>query len=200
MWIYGVSGFCKVILDCLIANGEQVDGFVDDDSHNSAFMGYPVVRINKLFFDDVKMVVGIGENNTRKAIAERLNVRFETIIHPSAVVSPMSTLEKGTVVFPQAVINAGSHIGEHCIINTKASVSHDCNIGDFVHIAPGTTICGNVSIGPLSWIGAGATIIQDLQIGRNVMIGAGCVVVNNIQDNAFVLGIPGRVIKFQNEL
>ncbi len=199
MWIYGASGHGKVILDCLLASGEIVDGFIDDDPEKKHFQGLPVIRLNSIKLKGAKIIMGIGENQVRKDLVERLNVQFGTVIHPSAVVSPNSIVGRGSVVVPQAVINAGSQIGEHCIINTKASVDHDCKLEDYIHIAPGATICGNVAIDSLTWVGAGATIIQDLKIGKNVMIGAGSVVVNDIPDNALVMGIPGKIIKFRTK-
>ena len=57
---------------------------------------------------------------------------------------------------------------------------------------------GIETIGSLTWIGAGAVIRENLVIGLNVMIGAGSVIVKNIPDNAFALGVPGRIIKYQN--
>lgn len=199
MWIYGASGHGKVILDCVLASNEIVEGFIDDDPAKISFLGFQVLRLNEITMEGVTMVVGIGDNQTRKKIAESLKVSFATVVHPSSVVSPRSTLGHGTVVVPQSVINSGSQIGEHCIINTKSSVDHDCIIGDFIHIAPGAIICGTVSIGSLTWIGAGAVIRENLSIGRNVIIGAGSVIVKDIPDNALVFGVPGRIIKFRSE-
>lgn len=197
MWIYGASGHGKVILDCLEANHMEISGFIDDNPVKKEFMGLPVLRCNLVDLKYQKLIVGIGENNIRKTIVEKLDVQYVSVIHPSAVVSPKSILGKGCIVIPLSVVNSGSKIGAHCIINTRSSVGHDCMIEDFVHVAPGATICGNVTIGSLTWIGAGTTIIQDLKIGRNVMIGAGSVIVNDIPDNAVVVGNPARIIRFQ---
>ncbi len=198
MWIYGASGHGKVILDCLLANGTTVKGFIDDDEEKKSFMDYPVRRLNKVNLKKDKVILGIGDNFIRKSLSESLNVNFRTVIHPSAVVSPNAVIGIGTVIIPQAVVNSGSKIGDHCIINTRASVGHDCTIGDYVHIAPGVTISGNVSVGPLSWIGAGATVVQDVKIGNNVLIGAGSVVVRDIPDNSVAMGVPARVVRLNN--
>jgi len=199
MWIYGASGHGKVILDCLTASGEKTDGFIDDDRDKKEFMGLPVTRLNEIDLEGLTMVIGIGDNLIRKTIAEGIKVQYAIVIHPSAVVSPSCILGQGTVVIPQSVINASCTIGEHCIINTKASVGHDSVLGDYVHVAPGATICGTVTVGSLTWIGAGAVIRENINIGRNVMIGAGSVVVKDVPDNAFVLGIPGRIFKLRDE-
>ncbi len=44
-------------------------------------------------------------------------------------------------------------------------------------------------------IGCGAKILGPITIGNNVKIGANSVVLNDIEDNATVVGIPGKVIK-----
>ena len=200
MWIYGASGHGKVVLDCLTASGVVVKGYIDDDQGKSFFMDLPVLRFGHFDPGDDKVIIAIGDNYNRMNAARRFNFRFGIAIHPSAVVSPNSTMGEGWVVIPQAVINAGSHLGKHCIVNTRASVGHDSLLGDYVHVAPGATICGNVRIGSLTWVGAGATIIENITIGNNVMIGAGSVVVKDLPDNAFVTGNPARIMKHQNKL
>jgi sugar O-acyltransferase (sialic acid O-acetyltransferase NeuD family) len=198
MWIYGASGHGKVILDCLKALGEEVYGFIDDNPNKKYFMGLPVLNLNMIDLENTIMVVAIGDNHIRKSIVKTLNVKYFTVIHPSCVISHESTIGEGTVIVPQAVVNPGCKIGNHCIINTKASIDHDCKLGDFIHVAPGATVCGNVSIESLTWIGAGAVVRENIKIGRNVMIGAGSVIVKDIPDNAFVIGVPGKIVKFQS--
>jgi sugar O-acyltransferase (sialic acid O-acetyltransferase NeuD family) len=198
MLIYGASGHGKVIFDCLRASGEKIDGFVDDDPEKTEFLGLPVFRIIDLNLKNVEVVIGIGENQLRKTIAESLNVKFRTVIHPSSVVSPNSVIGNGTVVNTLSAVNSGSTTGKHCIINTMASVDHDCKLGDYVHIAPGAILCGTVTIGSLTWIGAGAVIRENITIGNNVLVGAGSVIVKNIPDNALVIGVPGRIISYMN--
>jgi acetyltransferase EpsM len=197
IWIYGASGHGKVIYDCLIANRLKVAGFIDDNPQKKEFLGRPVLRANEMDMNLKEIIIGIGENNIRKSVAELINSHFIVAIHPSAVVSPNSTIGEGTAVISLSAINSGSTIGKHCIINTRASVDHDCTIGDYVHIAPGAIICGSVTIDCLSWIGAGAVVRENLTIGRNVMIGAGSVIVRNIPDNAVVYGVPGRIIRYK---
>jgi sugar O-acyltransferase (sialic acid O-acetyltransferase NeuD family) len=194
-YIYGASGHGKVILDCMLANGEKIDGFIDDDPNKIDFMDLPVFSLSMINLEGALIIVGIGRSQIRKFIVEKLNAQFGIVIHPSATISRGSIIGKGSVVMAQSVINVGSQIGEHCIINTKASVDHDCNIGDYVHISPGATICGNVSIGSQTWVGAGATIIQNIKIGSNVLIGAGSVIVKDIPDNSFVVGNPAVLKK-----
>ena len=75
-------------------------------------------------------------------------------------------------------------------------MEHDCIVSDFVHIAPKATLCGNVRIGEGTHVGAGSTIIQGIKVGKWATIGAGAVVINDVPDYAIVVGVPGKIVKF----
>jgi len=95
-------------------------------------------------------------------------------------------------------IDAGFYIGHFgCII-----VNPECKIGKNVNISHGVTLGqanrgerrGSPSIGDNVYIAPGAKIIGKIKIGNNVAIGANSVVTKDIEDNAVVVGIPGKVI------
>lgn len=192
MYLYGASGHAKVIIDILKANGESIDGLIDDNQSLTELLGYPVYHQKENLSP---LIISIGNNEVRKSIAERLSVEFGTAIHPSAVVSPYASISEGTVVMQGAIIQSCAWIGKHCIINTGASVDHECLIEDFVHISPHATLCGNVHVGEGSWIGAGSTVIQGVKIGRWSVIGAGTIVAKDIPDGVLVVGNRTHEIK-----
>jgi len=191
--LFGASGHAKVIMDIIMAQGDNVGCLYDDNPHCAEIYGKPVYMAS-----DVEvvgpMIISIGSCRVRKLIAERYKVEYATARHPKSIISASSMIGVGTVVMPGAIINADVRIGRHCIINTKASVDHECLIGDFVHIAPGATLSGNVEVGECSWIGVGACVKQGIKIGENCMIGAGSVVVKDIPDNSTAYGNPARII------
>ena len=47
-------------------------------------------------------------------------------------------------------------------------------------------------------VGTGAKVLGPIYIGNNVKIGANAVILEDIYDNATVVGIPGKVIKYNN--
>ena len=192
MYLYGASGHAKVIMDILRANNESIDALFDDNEALSDLMGYPVRRSSEV---KGPLIISIGSNEIRKKIAEMLDVEFGTAIHPSAIVSPDATIDKGTVVMQGAIIQSCAHIGKHCIVNTGVSVDHECIVEDYVHVSPHATLCGNVHVGEGTWIGAGSVVIQGITIGKGCIIGAGSVVTKDIPDNVLAVGNRCKVIR-----
>lgn len=195
MYLYGAGGHAKVIIDILRANGEIINGLIDDNQNLVELLGFPIFHQNRNFYP---IIISIGDNGVRKVIADRLGGEFGKAIHPSAIISPYALLGVGTVVMQGAIIQSCAKIGKHCIVNTGASVGHECLIADFVHIAPHSTLCGNVHVGEGSWIGAGSTVIPGVKIGRWAVVGAGAVVIKDVPDKAVVVGVPAKVLRIKD--
>lgn len=190
MYLYGARGHAKVIIDILNARGIKVDALFDDDLSIEELLSIPVKH---QWNGESPVVVSVGNNLSRKQIAEKLDCEFGTLIHPSAVLSPHAEVGEGTVVMQGAIIQSDVRMGKHCILNTGATIDHECVIGDYVHISPQATLCGNVQVGEGAWIGAAAVVIPGVKIGKWCTIGAGSVVVSDIPDGAMAYGNPCRV-------
>jgi len=199
MYIFGASGHGKVIASVLLANNIDFIGFIDDNPALKQVMNQTVLNSNAIEnLQASTIVIGIGDNVIRKKVAERIQGKYLTVIHKSAVICKTVVIGKGTVVFPNAVINAEATIGSQVIINTGAVVEHDCVLDNFVHISPNAAIAGGVNIGEGTHIGIGASIIQGVTIGKWATIGAGAVIINDIPDGAVVVGNPGKIIKLNS--
>lgn len=200
--ILGASGHGKVVADTALQAGWLEVVFFDDAWPELTENGvWSVAGDSRCLMESLAefegVVVGIGNNRTRLAKTRELlaaGAAMPTIIHPSAVVSPLAELGVGCVVFAGAVIQVDSRLGHACIVNTHASVDHDCRLADGVHVCPGTAVAGLVTIGECSWIGIGACIKQLVQVGRDVTVGAGAAVVTDIADGHTVVGVPARPI------
>ena len=196
--IIGAGGHGKVIADNALKNGYTDICFVDDRATGKC-MDFPIVGtsadIEKLNDGNTDFIIGIGNNAVRKKIAEKYDVNWVSLIHPSAQIAVNVSIGKGTAVMAGAVINACAEIGEHCIINTRAVVEHDNVIEDYVHISPNASLGGTVHIGEQTHIGIGATVINNIDICGNCIIGAGAIIVRNIEDSGTYVGVPARKIK-----
>ena len=196
--IIGAGGHGKVIADNALKNGYTDICFVDDYATGEV-MGFPIIGtsadIPKLDDGKTDFVIGIGNNAVRKMIAEKYNVNWVSLLHPSAQIAVNVSVGKGTAVMAGAVINACATVGEHCIINTRAVIEHDDIIEDYVHISPNAALGGTVHIGEETHIGIGVTVINNIDICGNCLIGAGATVVRNIEDLGMYVGVPARKIR-----
>ena len=196
--IIGAGGHGKVIADNAMKNGYTDICFADDNAAGVC-MGFPIIGttadIPKFDDGETEFVIGVGSNETRKKIAERYDVNWGTLIHPSAQIAFDVSIGKGSVVMAGAVINVSTTVGRHCIINTGAIVEHDNRIEDFAHISPGAALAGSVRIGEGTHIGIGSSVINNVEICGQCIVGAGAVVVKDIKNRGTYAGVPARKLK-----
>ncbi len=191
--IFGASGHAKSVIEVVVSAGYTIGCITDDDKTITSVLDYPVNTTDRIHSNP--LVIAVGNNKTRKNIAEKSKEAIApAMIHTSAVISPSAQIEVGTVVMPNAVINADSRIGKHCIINSAAVIEHDCVIGDYAHISPNASFAGEVKVGEGTHIGIGACVIPGVTIGKWCTIGAGAVILKDVPDGATVVGNPGREI------
>lgn len=196
--IIGAGGHGKVIADLAAKIGYTNICFVDDNASGDC-MGFSILGTSTMLesLDDGKtdFVIGIGNNETRKAIAKRYNLNWATLIHPSAEIALGVSLGAGTVVMAGSVINTCATVGGHCIVNTGAIVEHDNVISDFVHISPKAALGGSVRIGEGTHIGIGAVVINNTDVCGGCVVGAGAVAVRDIKESGTYIGVPARKLK-----
>lgn len=193
--IIGAGGHGKVIADNAFKNGYKEICFIDDHAKGE-IMGFPIVGtsedIERFNDGNTDFIIGIGNNDVRKKVAETYNVNWVSIVHPSAQIAFNAEIGKGTIVMANAVVNACANVGEHCIINTGAIIEHDNVIEDYVHISPNVALGGTVRVGALTHVGIGATVKNNTEICSDCTIGAGAVVVKNIKEPGTYVGVPIR--------
>ena len=195
--IIGAGGHGKGIADIAVKNGYTNISFLDDGATGDR-MGFPIIgttaEVEGLNDGKTDFVIGIGNNKIRKMIAEKYDVNWVTLIHPSAQIATGVSIGEGTVIMAQAVVNACAVVGRHCIVNTRAVVEHDNFLGDFVHISPRVALGGTVRIGEQSHIGIGATVINNINVCRDCTVGGGAVVIRNIEHRGTYVGIPAKEV------
>lgn len=185
-------------------------GFLDDVAGNQdkTVLGRPVLgRIDQARdFADCRFINGIAsvasylrkpEVNERSQIPQD---KFETIIHPTATVSPNSKVGIGTAIMANSVICAEATIGAHVIILQNTVVNHHSTVGDFATLSSGITVLGFVQIGRNAFIGGAAAIRPYIQIGEGALVGMASVVVKDVAPRSIVAGSPARPLKPKEKL
>ena len=106
-------------------------------------------------------------------------------------------------------IHPGAQIGKGLFIDhgNGVIIGETTIIGNNVTLYQGVTLGGTCkehgkrhpTIGDNVMISAGAKVLGSFTIGENSKIGAGSVVLSEVPPNSTVVGVPGRVVKRNNE-
>lgn len=120
---------------------------------------------------------------------------FASVIDPTAVISPRSSLGIGALVNSGVLVGAHTRAGRFAVLNRGASVGHNVVLEDFVTLGPGAIICGGCTLRKGVFVGAGAVISPDVTVGANCIVGAGAVVVKDVPDRSVVVGNPGAIVR-----
>lgn len=106
-------------------------------------------------------------------------------------------------------IHPGAEIGENFFIDhgNGVIIGETAVVGNNVTLYQGVTLGGtgkehgkrHPTIGDNVMISAGAKIIGSFKVGENSKIGAGSVVIEEVPPNCTVVGVPGRVVKHNNQ-
>lgn len=193
--ILGAGGHAVMVASTLIAAGHEVAGFYDDDQETwgRTILGIPVLGPIREYSasNGSHAILGIGDNRTRKRLAEQLQFEWMSVVHPFSWVHPGVTPGPGTIICAGAVVQPGARIGSHVIINTRGSVDHHCRVGDYAHLAV-AHMGGGASIDEGVFLGLGSTVLPAIHVGAWSTVGAGAVVTKDVAPDTTVVGIPAH--------
>lgn len=106
-------------------------------------------------------------------------------------------------------IHPGATIGENFFIDhgNGVIIGETAVVGNNVTLYQGVTLGGtgkehgkrHPTIGDNVMISAGAKVLGSFQVGENSKIGAGSVVIEEVPPNCTVVGVPGRVVRHNNQ-
>lgn len=205
--VAGASGHGKKVVDALVALGHTVVGFVDTFKPEGTPMGGRVVLGAEADLASLcsshgieSVVVGIGDNATRLAVADRIataspGLPFLDVVHPAAHIAPGTKLGGGVVLMPGAVVSVDCELGAHSLVDSGASLDHDSTLGAGASLAPGAVVGGGTTVGACTAIGIGATVIHGRAIGEHTVVGAGAVVLHDIPSHVVAYGVPARAVR-----
>jgi len=91
-------------------------------------------------------------------------------------------------------------IGEGTVIGNQVQIGHNTRIGKHCLLTPHVEISGGVTVGDYTIIQPGVQIANKVRVGNNVVIGIGSVIIQDIPDNVVVVGVPGKIIRENNDL
>lgn len=168
-------------------------GYLDDDEtkQGSEYYGYRVLgKIESLMElhqrGPVSAVIAMQDGAARKRIIERLKGfdSWETLIHPTAVVSDTVTIGEGSIICANVTISVDTEIGRHCIFYLSSTIGNDCTFGDFVSVMSNVSVSEHVSVGQETFLAAHSFVAPHRRLGERVQLGVGSSVMKDIKDDA----------------
>lgn len=133
---------------------------------------------------------GTSSRPLRQFLMTEHGVRFPTIVHPTAHVSPFAELAEGSVICAQANIASFVKLGAFCVLNRCASIGHDTIVGDDVDISPNAALGSAIRVSDAVRIGIHSTVIEYLQLGEGCYVAAGSAVIRDVPAHTLVAGVP----------
>lgn len=197
LWIAGAGGVGREALDVAIAAGRLVAGFLDDATAGGTVRDLPVRAMDDAP-DDAVFLVAIGDPEARIRVADRLisgtgrSSVAPALVHPRAIVGPLTTVGAGCLVSGGAHISSSVALGDHVQAHYNATVGHDCVLEEGATVLPGANVAGAVRLGRACTIGSGAIVLQGLSVGDGAVVGAGAVVTRGVAPGTTVVGSPAR--------
>jgi sugar O-acyltransferase (sialic acid O-acetyltransferase NeuD family) len=206
--IYGAGGFGREVavlleqINAVTGEWENIGFFDDGKPIGSKINDYPILG----GFGDLNswqkrlhVVFALGNRSKCMELVNKIdnrNIRFATLIHPSAILSSSRyvSIGEGSIICAGSIITTNVKIGRHVFLNLACTVGHDTIIGDFSAFMPGCNISGEVSIGDCTYWGTGAKIINCCKVGDRTIIGAGTVVIHDIPVGVTAVGVPARIV------
>ncbi|MCW3995880.1 MAG: acetyltransferase [Candidatus Bathyarchaeota archaeon] len=205
VFILGAGGMARETLDIYTALGRKKDvcGFLEENSKadGTDLNGKPIHDLSFLDqynIENMPLLIGAIGTTKRKTLLMKLEKRgfkFDSIKHPSSIISDWTRIGHGCIIAPGTIINCQTKIGNHAIVNFGTKIGHDVEIGNFTTVSPSTSIMGYARLGDEVFIGANATVIDRIKVGKGAIIAAGAVVIKDVPELALVAGNPATVKK-----
>jgi sugar O-acyltransferase (sialic acid O-acetyltransferase NeuD family) len=200
--IVGAGGHGRETLDVVEAINAveptwDVLGFVAEAADGGLLARRGVAHLGDLDVlgdTEASYVIGIGDSETRRRIAEALGDASSpaTLLHPASTQGADLRIGPGVVAAAGARITTNVTLGRHTHLNVNAVVSHDAVVGDYVTFSPGVLVNGNAVLGDGVFLGTGAVVLPGRSVGAWARIGAGAVVTTDVPGGVTAAGVPAR--------
>jgi UDP-N-acetylglucosamine acyltransferase len=173
-----IGPYCVFRGDIEIGNGNHFQG--------SAYLSNNIkISDNNVFYNQVSIGTP-GE----------MGSKGDVLLDEGYVVIGSKNTIREFVNFNSPVRRKESAIGDNNYIMARSYLPHDCSLKNNVVVANGASMGGGCIIDNNAYLGLGSVIHQWTDIGESAMIGLQAGVKLNVLPFCVVVGVSGRVLKF----
>lgn len=164
--IVGAGGLGQDVAEIANLTGRYTKiAFLDDSPTPEKERQYRVVGkvsdLEKYTHEYEYCIAAVGNNDYRMRIHNKikeLGYDIPILIHPTAIVHPLASLECGDIIRAMCFVSSGVDIGESVLLNIGCKIDHNCVIGEGSHIPMGCVVRNEVKIGPLSYFESNSVV------------------------------------------
>jgi len=169
VYIIGGGTLSRFVIDILESVEIEIGGLYDDrypDLKN--VLGYSVLgKIEDVFLDHKKLVIGIGEPEKRKSLFEKFSSRghcFPVILHKTSFVSNHAKIEEGSIIGPACNILAESKVGKGACLLANVNINQNTLVGDYSLLGAGVNVGNNAVLNEGCHVGMSCVIPPDATV------------------------------------
>ncbi len=151
---------------------------------------------------DMLVIGSYGRMRLRESMYQKAKAgkyRLINYISPKALIDAEPVMGDNNIIYAGADVGFQGRMGSDNIIRQQVYLGHEFEIGNHNIISPGCIIGGCLRMGDRCWIGLGANIRDGIRIGDDCLIGMSAAVIRDIEPYAVVMGVPGKVVAWQQE-
>lgn len=203
--IIGSGGLAKEIISYIIDEkprryeilGVWSDEPFNNESYSIYHKGSIQDAINNIKSDENLLLCVASPKSKRiilKKIDEKSAFNWINYIHPTAIVSSMSSIGKGCIITPQCIITSDAILHDFIFINTGSVVGHDSEINSFSTLFPNTEVCGDCVLGTDCVLGIGVYVVPGVKLPDGTRVRAGSVVWKSPDKAGLLSGNPAVLV------
>lgn len=164
--IIGAGGLGQDVAEIACLTGRYTKiAFLDDSPTPDKERQYRVIgrpdEMEKFQEEYEFCIAAVGNNAYRMQMHEKikqLDFQIPILIHPTAIVHPLASLECGDIIRAMCFVSSGVEIGESVLLNIGCKIDHNCVIGAGSHIPMGCVVRNEVKIPPCSYFKSNAVV------------------------------------------
>jgi len=204
--IIGTGGLAKELIGYIESEApkryEIAGCWSEENFNNKQFKEYYSGNITKLketYQKSELVIIAISNNDIRRRLIEEelkdVDVKYETYIHESCIVSKFASIGKGCIFAPYVIVCADAVIKDFVFLNTEVVIGHDSTVESFCCLFPKVEICGNCYIEESCVFGINSIVLPGLRMKRSSRLDALSVLRKTYNKSAIFLGNPALPVK-----